>query len=454
MSEAPPIAVRAAPADNVATLLAPAAAGVEVSVLDGKARDASAAALRTRAPVAMGHKVALEAIDAGDLVRKYGVPFGRARAAIAPGEHVHVHNVQSLLGSTGRDPGGGEERPCLVPVEDLRARVTACLQAARATDAAAEAMADALVEAHLRGSRPTGCGASGPTCGACAPAAWPRARSRGSRATPVCCASTVATRSVTTPPRAPRMRSTRAAAEHGVAVALVRHSNHFGFAGYYATRIAQAGCAALVSSNGQVMVGPEGAQRPLFSNDPLAIACPLADGTCLEFDMAFSVTSRAKVVQAGERGDPVPEGVALDASGNPTTDAAAAAAGILLPFGGTRGFAFLAALEMLTGVLGGGAYADGVASKEAGDDTPEDASHFLLAIDLERAGGREAFVERMADLVARIHALPLRAGDTPLRYPGERRWQLRARRLAEGIPLSSREAADLEQLCGELGVAR
>jgi altronate dehydratase large subunit len=51
-----------------------------------------------RQPIPSGHKFALRPIGRGDLVRKYGQPIGRATSAIAPGEHVHVHNVESLRG--------------------------------------------------------------------------------------------------------------------------------------------------------------------------------------------------------------------------------------------------------------------------------------------------------------------------------------------------------------------
>ena len=45
--------------------------------------------------VPLGHKIALAPISAGGTVIKYGVAIGVARAAIKPGEHVHVHNLKS-----------------------------------------------------------------------------------------------------------------------------------------------------------------------------------------------------------------------------------------------------------------------------------------------------------------------------------------------------------------------
>jgi len=50
------------------------------------------------ADIPAGHKAARRPIAAGEAVIKYGFPIGLATADIAPGEHVHVHNVRSGLG--------------------------------------------------------------------------------------------------------------------------------------------------------------------------------------------------------------------------------------------------------------------------------------------------------------------------------------------------------------------
>lgn len=50
--------------------------------------------------IPMAHKVARRAIAAGETILKYGAPIGVATAAIATGEHVHVHNVASAYTPT------------------------------------------------------------------------------------------------------------------------------------------------------------------------------------------------------------------------------------------------------------------------------------------------------------------------------------------------------------------
>src|SRR6185437_4444652 len=59
--------------------------------------------------IASGHKVAVRPIAAGETVRKYGQVIGAATLAIAPGAHVHSHNlaVSDLRGAGPRPPGCG-----------------------------------------------------------------------------------------------------------------------------------------------------------------------------------------------------------------------------------------------------------------------------------------------------------------------------------------------------------
>jgi altronate hydrolase len=85
-------ALRVDPRDGVATLLDDALAGETVTIGDGM--------LVLTADVARGHKVALAPIAAGDPVVKYGFPIGTATHPIAPGAHVHSHNLKTGLEGT------------------------------------------------------------------------------------------------------------------------------------------------------------------------------------------------------------------------------------------------------------------------------------------------------------------------------------------------------------------
>jgi altronate dehydratase small subunit len=82
-----PRLLRLHPSDNVLTVIAALAAGDEIAIGEAKARVPVA--------LAIGHKVAAEAIPAGAKIVKYGAPIGSAMRNIAAGEHVHTHNLQS-----------------------------------------------------------------------------------------------------------------------------------------------------------------------------------------------------------------------------------------------------------------------------------------------------------------------------------------------------------------------
>ncbi|MBL8700866.1 MAG: UxaA family hydrolase [Alphaproteobacteria bacterium] len=84
--------------DDVAVALHDIVAGETVRVRRGEALQEVVA----RAPIALGHKLALRAIAAGEAVRKYGQPIGAATAPVGIGEHVHVHNLASLRGRARR----------------------------------------------------------------------------------------------------------------------------------------------------------------------------------------------------------------------------------------------------------------------------------------------------------------------------------------------------------------
>ncbi|MDW4497211.1 UxaA family hydrolase [Sulfitobacter sp. D35] len=80
-------ALRIHPDDDVACLLRDLDAGTQIVTAQGMGPTLTAA-------IRMGHKVALNSVPAGAPVRKYGQPIGTATEVIAPGDHVHSHNLK------------------------------------------------------------------------------------------------------------------------------------------------------------------------------------------------------------------------------------------------------------------------------------------------------------------------------------------------------------------------
>ena len=79
--------LRLAPEDNIVVALRKLNAGERVERDGGE--------LVVERDVAVGHKLAVRAIAAGEIIVKYNCPIGRATCAIGAGDYVHTHNVAS-----------------------------------------------------------------------------------------------------------------------------------------------------------------------------------------------------------------------------------------------------------------------------------------------------------------------------------------------------------------------
>lgn len=213
----------------------------------------------------------------------------------------------------------------------------------------------------------------------------------------------------------------------GIAVAALHHSHHFGQAGAHAERLAVEGLVALVLGNTPKAMAAWGGRRPMLGTNPLAFAAPLPGGRPpLVVDLALSVAARGRIVAAQKSGSAIPEGWALDAAGQPTTDPGVALAGTLLPIGGPKGAALALMVEVLAAALTGSSWAWEASSFFDDRGGPPGVGQLLIAIDARALSGG-AYIDRMGALLEMI------AADPGVRLPGERRLALRARAVHEGI---------------------
>jgi len=85
--------------DNVATALEPLVEQSAIDVTDSKT-------IVLQDTIQFGHKFALHFIAKGDPVVKYGVPIGMATSDIQTGEHIHLHNLRSMMHANGHSDQG------------------------------------------------------------------------------------------------------------------------------------------------------------------------------------------------------------------------------------------------------------------------------------------------------------------------------------------------------------
>lgn len=236
------------------------------------------------------------------------------------------------------------------------------------------------------------------------------------------------------------------AREHGISAVAARGATHFGVAGRYARMIAEAGMAGIVMCNTRPMMPFPGGRQRAVGNNPLAIAVPCAGHPPIVFDMAMSAAAMGRIRQAGQKGDPIPSGWAVDADGRDTTDANAAIAGMLLPAGGAKGFGLALMVDLLCAMSGGAAGLE-IGSMYDDPQTGWESSWLFLAIDTERFGLPMLYAARVAELAAEVRKA---APDPSMAMPGDRKRAARAR-AGEFITLAAGTAASLDALSSELG---
>jgi (2R)-3-sulfolactate dehydrogenase (NADP+) len=216
------------------------------------------------------------------------------------------------------------------------------------------------------------------------------------------------------------------AAEQGIAAASIRRSNHCGETGLPCEALARNGLVGLLFANTPGAMAPWGGRQPVFGTNPIAFAAPLQGREPAVVDLALSKVARGPIAAAKQRGESIPQGWALDADGNPTTDPAQALAGSMVPLGDAKGAALALMVEVLAACLTGANLAFEASSFLDGEGPPPETGQLLLAID-PKAFGHARFGERMAALVTEIEQQP------GARLPGARRLASRARAVREGI---------------------
>ena len=234
----------------------------------------------------------------------------------------------------------------------------------------------------------------------------------------------------------------RRADEHGVAFVGVTNSHHFGVAAYHLEAVGAAGCVGLAFSNSPAAMPAAGGRRPLFGTNPIAAVFPRAGNASLMIDLSLSEVARGKVMIAAKEGRPIPPGWALDADGNPTTDARAALSGSMLPMGGAKGAMLALTVELLVTALTGAALGFEASSFFVDEGNRPRLGQAFLVVDPGALAGRDAFAARVETLVAAM------LEDPGVRLPGTRRQALADQAQVTGVEIPAALAADLARLAG------
>ncbi len=214
----------------------------------------------------------------------------------------------------------------------------------------------------------------------------------------------------------------------GIAALAVTRSYHFSALWPEIEHLTRHGLVAFAFVSAKRFVAPAGGIEPLYGTNPMAFGWPREDQPAVIFDQASSASARGEIQLHERDGQSIPEGWAIDKSGNPTTNPTEALAGAQLAFGGHKGAAIAMMVELLAGSLIGDVLSFEASDIDKPDGGPSSGGEFMIAIDPGRCGSTTA-LSHAETLFAEI----LQQEGT--RLPSQRRYEARQKTPRDGVTI-------------------
>lgn len=213
------------------------------------------------------------------------------------------------------------------------------------------------------------------------------------------------------------------AKDAGVAWVVARGSNHYGIAGYYSMMASAQGLIGMSFTNASPLVAPTGGKKKFLGTNPISVAAPGKNGDEFVLDMATSAVALGKVELQHRKGEPIPEGWAINSEGKVVTNTKEALdGGALLPLGGTaetsgyKGYGLALMVDLFCGVLSGACYGTNVRSWLNVTD-PANLGQCFVAIN--PAAFAPGFADRMQGLMDQARSQVPTDPECPVLVPGD-----------------------------------
>lgn len=244
----------------------------------------------------------------------------------------------------------------------------------------------------------------------------------------------------------------------------VKHSNHYGIAGYHAMMALEHDMIGISLTNASPLVSPTFSKERLLGTNPIAVAIPAKNQPAFVADMATTTAANGKLEILQRKDMDAPLGWVQDKDGNQTTDSnGVKMGGALLPLGGDRehgshkGYALGAIVDIFSAVLSGANYGPWVPPFVAflePDPNPvgEGLGHFFGAMRVDAFRPAEEFKSHMDNWIGRFREAKPTEGNEKVLIPGDPERELEAERRISGIPLLKPVVEDLRSLGDRFGV--
>jgi LDH2 family malate/lactate/ureidoglycolate dehydrogenase len=225
---------------------------------------------------------------------------------------------------------------------------------------------------------------------------------------------------------------------NGIAALALNNVVHFAALWPEVETLAGQGLVALAFTPSHAWVAPADGTRPVFGTNPIAFGWPRPGREPFVFDFATSAVARGEIELHRREGRAIPYDWGYDSEGHSTTDAEAVLNGAMRTFGGHKGSALAAMVELLAGPLIADMTSAESIAADAGRGGSPIGGELILAIDPAGFLGDavQAHLERAEAMFAAIEG-------QGARLPSQRRYAARARSLAEGVTIPAALYADI-----------
>ncbi|MDY3973744.1 MAG: Ldh family oxidoreductase [Veillonella caviae] len=250
------------------------------------------------------------------------------------------------------------------------------------------------------------------------------------------------------------------AKKSGIGIVTVKHSNHYGIAGYYANMAVEEGLIGFSSTNSESLMVPTFGRMAMLGSNPQAWAAP-AEPYNFFFDASTTVVTRGKLEIYNKLGKKVPKEWAVDIDGSPSDDAATILdnlthkrGGGIMPLGGSteelgshKGYGNGMVAELFASILSVGA-----TSHHIGEGGRANTCHGFMAINPAFFGDADAIKQHMSTLLEEIRNSPKAKGQTRIYTHGEKEVEAYETRRKEGIPVIDMTMLEIYNLCQSIGL--
>lgn len=232
------------------------------------------------------------------------------------------------------------------------------------------------------------------------------------------------------------------AKEYGIGMTVVRHSTHYGIAGYYSTMATKENMIGITGTNARPSIAPTFGVENMLGTNPLTFGIPTDEEFPFVLDCATSVSQRGKIEVYGRAGKQLPDGWVIGLDGKSRTDTEQVLVDLtkgkaaLTPLGGLgemtggyKGFGYATVVEILSTALQDNDYMkmlNGV--DKNGQPAPILLGHFFIAIDPSKFMGVSIFKKVAGSILRELRASTLAPGEERIFTAGEKEhlaWQYR-----------------------------